>query len=372
MAFYQEGQSAKLIHSFQDMLPSQARVLRRLPHTLALTISADDHPGTIPSNHRRRRSNINEKDNSSGRCGKGGGASAWTTIPASDVTVGDILMLKSGERVPADVRILLSNGLKVDNSSFTGESMPVELGATELQSSSLPPSSSSSSSSFSPSSEAARATSPSTSPPPPALASHNMAFSSAMLVEGDGLGVCVRVGDKTMIGSIAALASETKKERSTLEVEVLRFVRFISVLAVVAGLVFYAIAVGRGGDPLDMFITCFVVIVIANVPEGLPATVTSCLTISARRLAVRNVFVKRLDVIEALGSTTVVASDKTGTLTQNKMSVAHLWVDGHQLLSAGYIRREGLSKWQIQQQQQQQQQQQEGEGGSGGFESVPC
>ena len=362
MAFYQEGQSAKLMHSFQGMLSSEARVLRRLPHTHALTIPTDDNGGGSSTPSKRRRSS-SSSSKSSGKGGDGG-ASVWTTIPASDVTVGDILMLKSGERVPADVWVLLSDGLKVDNSSFTGESMPVELVAIELQPS-LPPSS--------PSSEATQADPPPASPPPPALASHNMAFSSAMLVEGEGLGVCVRVGDKTMIGSIAALASATKKERSTLEVEVLRFVRFISILAVVTGLVFYAIAVGRGGDPLDMFITSFVVIVIANVPEGLPATVTSCLTISARRLAARNVFVKRLDVIEALGSTTIVASDKTGTLTQNKMSVAHLWVDGHRLLTADYVRREGLRKWQPQpqqpQQQQQQQQQQQG-GGDGGVSSL--
>ncbi len=317
MAFYQEGQSAKLMSSFQGMLSTEAKVLRRvaLGDGPVANLEATFHP-----------------------------AGAWATVPAKvrggvihpthqahpithplthlfstkqDVTVGDLVQLKSGERVPADVRIVVSDGLKADNSSFTGESMPVELTAQLPADDDMP-----------------------------ALAAHNMAFSSAMLVEGEGVGVCVRVGDGTMIGSIALLASATKQEKSTLEVEVLRFVRFISVLAVVTGIVFYGIAVGRGGDPVDMFITCFVVIVIANVPEGLPATVTSCLTISARRLAARNVFVKRLDVIEALGSTTVVASDKTGTLTQNKMSVAHLWVDGHRLLTPDSVRQDGLRKWQ--------------------------
>jgi len=209
----------------------------------------------------------------------------------------------------------------VENSSFTGEPEPVELGLEKTDDE--------------------------------ALHSKNLAFNSAMVVEGKGMGVVVRTGDLTMIGSIASLVGETKTGKSTLEAEVIGFVHFITKFAVASAIVFYAIALikncalHQGGrcDPVKSFINVFIVVLIANVPEGLPATVTSCLTVCAQRLAHRNVFVKRLDCVETLGSCTVVASDKTGTLTQNKMTVSHLWIDGR-VRTTEFLTREGnIKQW---------------------------
>lgn len=245
--------------------------------------------------------------------------------------------------------------IKVENSSFTGEPEPVELCLDKTDDE--------------------------------ALHSKNLAFNSAMVVEGKGMGIVVRTGDHTMIGSIASLVGQTKAGKSTLEAEVIGFVHFITKVrppfrpfvdrpsttlcvvctntpinqplppthqfAVASALVFYAVALikncalHQGGkcDPVKSFINVFIVVLIANVPEGLPATVTSCLTVCAQRLARRNVFVKRLDCVETLGSCTVVASDKTGTLTQNKMTVSHLWIDGR-VRTTEFLTREGnIKQW---------------------------
>ena len=274
LSYYQEGQSAKVMNSFKDMMSEGARVIR-------------------------------------------GGKEV--DVPAEELVLGDVVVIESGKRIPADLRIIQSDSLKVENSSFTGEPEPVELNLEKTDDE--------------------------------ALHSKNLAFNSAMVVEGKGLGIVVRTGDSTMIGSIASLVGQTKGGKSTLEAEVIGFVHFITKFALVSALVFYAIALIKtcgfkmGGecDPIKSFINVFIVVLIANVPEGLPATVTSCLTVCAQRLAQRQVFVKRLDCVETLGSCTVVASDKTGTLTQNKMTVSHLWVDGR-TRTTEYITREGNVK----------------------------
>lgn len=205
-------------------------------------------------------------------------------------------------------------------------------------------------------------------------------------MNGSGLGVVIRTGDHTMIGSIAALAGAGRTDETLLEKEVTRFVNLIAVLAVATGCIFFAIGMARKQararrttsfrdaaaalaagtaspqspppepakklvstthpsslcplsapssalvcrpsprqPPLSTFVNGFIIVVVANIPEGLPATVTSCLGITAKRMATRHVLVKRLDIVESLGSATVIASDKTGTLTQNKMTVEHLW-----------------------------------------------
>lgn len=242
-------------------------------------------------------------------------------VPTEDLVVGDVVLVESGVRIPADLRIIQTDSLKVENSSFTGEPEPVELALDKTDDE--------------------------------ALHSKNLAFNSAMVVEGKGMGVVVRTGDNTMIGSIASLVGNTKAGKSTLEAEVIGFVHFITKFAVASAIVFYAIALIKncalksGGecDPVKSFINVFIVVLIANVPEGLPATVTSCLTVCAQRLAHRQVFVKRLDCVETLGSCTVVASDKTGTLTQNKMTVSHLWVDGR-VRNTEFLTREGnVKQW---------------------------
>jgi sodium/potassium-transporting ATPase subunit alpha len=176
-------------------------------------------------------------------------------------------------------------------------------------------------------------------PETPVHESRCMAFSGSVCLQGLALALVVRTGDRTMIGQIAALAASNAQRpaASSLEREMTYFVRFVAILAFVTAAVFFLIGLGRqGGDnALNLFINGFLIVIVANVPQGLPATVTSLLAITAKRMAAQNVFVKRLDVIEALGAASVICSDKTGTLTQNVMTVRELFCNG-MTLTAGF------------------------------------
>lgn len=161
----------------------------------------------------------------------------------------------------------------------------------------------------------------------PTAEAGNLVFMSSLAMNGEGRGIVVRTGDATMIGKIATLASDTGAHRSTLQVEVHRLVWFVGVLAFTMGIILFVIGVARRMNPLGAFVNGFILVVVANVPEGLPATVTSLLTLTALRLRDRNVLIKRTDIIENLGVATIIASDKTGTLTQNRMSVGNVWAN---------------------------------------------
>jgi len=206
-----------------------------------------------------------------------------------------VVKLKGGDRVPADLRIIQTSGLKVECSSLTGEpdAFEVTVAATHQE----------------------------------PHETRNLAFNSSQCTEGAAYGVVVRVADRTLIGMVAALASDTSTTVSTLQREVTRVVFFITGLAFVMGIVILIIGLCqkfRAVVVINLVITIFV----ANIPQGLPATVTSCLGIAAKRMYRRNVLVKNLEVIETLGATTCIASDKTGTLTQNRMSVQNFWFNG--------------------------------------------
>jgi len=255
LAYFQEGKNSAVAATFAKMLPSSARVRR-------------------------------------------GGVD--TRVTADTLVIGDLVTVESGEKCPADIRMILVNGLKVDNSSLTGESEPITVVNSHTHEL--------------------------------LIESRNMAFSGSLVVEGEATGIVVAIGDNTLIGSIATLASSGGDQPTTLQIEVKRFVHFITILAVTMGLVFFVAAVIRGltshGNLKTTIINALINaigIIVANVPEGLPACVTGCLTISSLKLAERNVNCKKLESVETLGSCTVIASDKTGTLTQNVMSVAHFW-----------------------------------------------
>jgi magnesium-transporting ATPase (P-type) len=115
------------------------------------------------------------------------------------------------------------------------------------------------------------------------------------------------------------------------------WIRFITALSVVMGLIVFIVALAKGWDPLYSFINGFIIIVVANVPQGLPVTVTSCLSIVATRMIAQNVYVKKLDTIETLGSVSVICSDKTGTLTQNRMTVRHTYFNGKVLTAEDVV-----------------------------------
>merc|ERR1719483_809374 len=216
------------------------------------------------------------------------------TLPAVELTLGDIVEVKFGDRLPADLRILEARGFKVDNSSLTGESEP-------------------------------QARSPEFTHENP-LETKNIGFFSTNAVEGTCVGMVVNIGDNTVMGRIAGLASGLSSDETPIAKEIGHFIHIITGVAVFLGVSFFVIALILGYNWLNAVIF-LIGIIVANVPEGLLATVTVCLTLTAKRMASKNCLVKNLEAVETLGSTSTICSDKTGTLTQNRMTVAHMWFD---------------------------------------------
>jgi len=216
------------------------------------------------------------------------------TIKAEELTLGDIVEVKFGDRIPADIRILESRGFKVDNSSLTGESEPL-------------------------------ARTPQCSHENP-LETKNLAFFSTNAIEGTAKGMVVNIGDGTVMGRIAGLATGLDSGKTPLSKEIDFFIQVITAVAVALGIIFFIIAICLGYGWLDA-VVFLIGTIVANVPEGLLATVTVCLTLTAKRMAAKNCLVKNLEAVETLGSTSTICSDKTGTLTQNRMTVAHMWFD---------------------------------------------
>ncbi|XP_049854932.1 sodium/potassium-transporting ATPase subunit alpha-like [Schistocerca gregaria] len=247
---YQQSKSGKVLEAFQSMLPEQATVIR------------------------------------DGR---------KLVVSAEDIVLGDVVDLRAGDKVPADMRIIECQGLKVDNSSLTGESEPQP-----------------------------RTTEPTSDVP---FNTHNMAFYSTLVVSGTGRGVVVSCGDSSAMGRIAELTSGLKSAETPIAREIKHFVRLITWVAIAAGFVIGALSLSMGYHWLDA-VVILIGIIVANVPEGLLVTVTVCLTLSAQRMARKNCLVKHLEAVETLGSTSVICSDKTGTLTQNRMTVSHVWFEG--------------------------------------------
>jgi sodium/potassium-transporting ATPase subunit alpha len=216
-------------------------------------------------------------------------------IRAEELVVGDVVEVKFGDRVPADVRVVAAHGFKVDNSSLTGESEP-------------------------------QSRSPEMTNENP-LETRNLAFFSTNAVEGTATGLVIFTGDRTVMGRIANLASGLEVGDTPIAKEIAHFIHIITAVAVFLGVSFFIIAFILGYNWLDSVIF-LIGIIVANVPEGLLATVTVCLTLTAKRMASKNCLVKNLEAVETLGSTSTICSDKTGTLTQNRMTVAHMWFDG--------------------------------------------
>ncbi|KAJ2854100.1 hypothetical protein J3B02_002838 [Coemansia erecta] len=217
------------------------------------------------------------------------------SVPSADVVVGDVLFLRMGDKVPADCYVFAGSELKVDNSSLTGESEPQERGPGNTHRN--------------------------------PLEATNMAFNGTLAVGGSAYAIVVRTGDGTVLGQIAGLTAGEEKTESPLTREIADFVRIIACVALFTAVVFFATGMGLYKDfpfAINFAIGTFV----AWVPEGLPATVTMLLTIAAKRLAAENVLVKDLQGVETLGAVTLLATDKTGTLTRNQMTVANVWADG--------------------------------------------
>jgi sodium/potassium-transporting ATPase subunit alpha len=221
----------------------------------------------------------------------------FSPIPVHELCKGDVVKIKGGDKVPADIRIFKTSGIKVDNSPLNGESIPVKIG-----------------------------TEPGDKGVADAMSALNLMFYSTLCKEGEGIGVVINIGEKTFMGRIADLTESAEGELTTLQVEINKFITLIAIIACSLGIIFFFLGIIVQYPIVTNFIFALG-IVIANVPEGLGYSVTTILAITAQKMYQRKVFIKKLQSVETLGSITCICSDKTGTLTQNKMTVVHLWYD---------------------------------------------
>ncbi len=220
-------------------------------------------------------------------------------IPAEQVVPGDVVYLKPGDRVPADLRLFAVKNLRVDEAALTGESVPVDKDAAEADSGALLGDRSS------------------------------MAFSGTMVVFGHGQGVVAGTGLQTEIGRISRLLTETESITTPLIRKMNVFARQLTgAIIVLAAAAFSFGVMLRGYESADMFLAA-VGLAVAAIPEGLPAIMTITLAIGVQRMARRNAIIRRLPAVETLGSVTVVCSDKTGTLTRNEMTVQYVQTADH-------------------------------------------
>jgi len=165
---------------------------------------------------------------------------------------------------------------------------------------------------------------PSAKPTPNIFESKNVGFFGTQCTAGEGTGICFKTGDRTVIGQIANLASSAEKAETPLAIEIERFILIISAVAMTLGVIFFIFGMIYK-YPVITNLVFAIGIIVANVPEGLLATVTVALALTARKMADKMVLVKNLESVETLGSTSCICSDKTGTLTQNRMTVSHMF-----------------------------------------------
>jgi Ca2+-transporting ATPase len=211
-------------------------------------------------------------------------------IRASKLTIGDVVVLQSGDKVPADLRIIQLRELQIDESALTGESVPVIKQTRSL-------------------------------PPDTVLADRtNMAYSSTLVTYGTGTGIVTGIGNNTEVGRINTMIASADVLATPLTKSIAKFSTLL--LYVILGLALVTFLVGylRGESPLAMFMAA-VALAVGAIPEGLPAALTITLALGVSKMAKRNAIIRKLPAVETLGSTSVICSDKTGTLTQNQMTV---------------------------------------------------
>lgn len=218
-------------------------------------------------------------------------------IPSSNLVPGDIVVLETGDYVPADLRIIEAVNLKSQEASLTGESVPVEKNAEIIEQDEVDIGD-----------------------------RNNMLFSSSVITYGRGKGIVVETGMNTEVGKIAGILSETGDNETPLQNRLNKLGKTLGIVALVICAVIFVIGILYGKNWIDMFMTA-VSLAVAAIPEGLAAVSTIVLAIGVQRMVKKNAIVKKLPAVETLGSSTVICSDKTGTLTQNKMTVQKIYVD---------------------------------------------
>jgi Ca2+-transporting ATPase len=227
------------------------------------------------------------------------------TLPARDLVPGDLVLLEAGNFIPADLRLVETVNLRVEEAALTGESVAVEKDARVVLRQDVP------------------------------LGDRlNTAFMGTVVAYGRGRGIVVSTGMHTQIGLIAAMLQAGEDETTPLQRKLDQLGKVLGWAALGVCALVFLIGWARGYEPFDMFLVA-VSLAVAAVPEGLPAVVTITLALGMREMIKRHALIRRLASVETLGSTTVICSDKTGTLTQNQMTVTRLWVDGTMLEVTG-------------------------------------
>jgi calcium-translocating P-type ATPase len=225
---------------------------------------------------------------------------AETRVMAAEVVPGDVVLVEEGDQVPADGLILSASGLRLDQSALTGESHPsIKLSAG-----------------------------PGDRAQVPRLERHELLFAGCGVVAGTGSFVVTATAMETEIGKVAHLTQTIPESKSPLQREMVLVTRVVTALAVSFGLGFFAIGVFSGALPVGQGFLFALGVIVANVPEGLLPTLTLALALGVQRMARLGILIKRLSAVEALGATTVICTDKTGTLTKNLMEVHYVWCSG--------------------------------------------
>lgn len=236
-------------------------------------------------------------------------------IPSREVTVGDEVILEAGDQIPADGRILESASMKVDESALTGESLAVEKEETILEGK------------------------------VPLGDQKNMVFSGSFVTYGRGTFLVTAVGMKTEVGKIASLLKNTSEKKTPLQVNLDQFGQKLSIIIIVFCAVLFGINVWQGKPIGDAFMFA-VALAVAAIPEALSSIVTIVLSFGTRKMAKEGAIIRKLQAVEGLGSVSVICSDKTGTLTQNKMTVEHYYVE-NKCYSADVLKKENSAQNQL-------------------------
>ena len=220
-------------------------------------------------------------------------------VQSRELVPGDIVVLETGDYVPADLRLFESVNLKAQESALTGESVPVEKITEIINNDEI------------------------------GIGDRkNMVFSSSLITYGRGKGIVTSTGMNTEVGKIAGIINETIDTETPLQIKLNKLGKTLGIVALVICAIIFGIGLLYGKEPIHMFMTA-VSLAVAAIPEGLPAVSTIVLAIGVQRMVKRNSIIKKLPAVETLGSATVICSDKTGTLTQNKMTVQKIFYSGN-------------------------------------------
>ena len=227
-------------------------------------------------------------------------------IPSSQLVPGDIVILETGDYIPADLRLIEAINLKSQESALTGESVPVEKISDKINDEKI------------------------------GIGDRiNMVFSSSLITYGRGKGIVVETGMNTEVGKIADIINSSEETTTPLQEKLNKLGKTLGIVALIICAIIFIVGLFYGKEPIHMFMSA-VSLAVAAIPEGLPAVSTIVLAIGVQRMVKKNAIVKRLPAVETLGSATVICSDKTGTLTQNKMTVQKVFYN-HKLMNVTEI-----------------------------------